>query len=379
MRKTFQYRLYPTKKQLTLLENTLEQCRLMYNHLLEMRKQSWEVEKKGLSIYDQMRTFPILKQRIPDLNAVHSQVLQDIARRIELAYLSFFRRVKRGEKPGYPRFHGRGRYTSFTYPQKGFRIGEASVSLSKIGKIQAVIHRPIEGTVKTCTVKRTTTGKWFVSFSCEVEKKTLPPLKNFVGIDAGVISFVTLSDGTHVANPRFFKSEEKALAKANRGMSKHEKGTRDRRRKRKAVARVHERIANRRKDFAHKLSHKIVKEFGGIAVEDLNINNMQQDNFTCLNKSIADAAWNSFSNMLAYKAECAGRTFVRVNPAYTSQTCSRCGYRQKLKLSNRHYKCPCCELSLDRDENAALNILSLGLQAVGLKPMKAPWQKATGE
>jgi putative transposase len=145
------------------------------------------------------------------------------------------------------------------------------------------------------------------------------------------------------------------------------------------VARVHERIANKRKDFAHKLSHKIVKDFGGIAVEDLNINNMQQDNFTCLNKSIADAAWNSFSNMLAYKAECAGRTFVRVCPAYTSQTCSRCGYRQKLKLSNRHYKCPCCELSLDRDENAALNILSLGLQAVGLKPVEAPWQNASGE
>jgi putative transposase len=326
-----------------------------------------------------MNTFKVLKQRVPDLNAVHSQVLQDIARRIELAYLSFFRRVKRGEKPGYPRFHGRGRYTSFTYPQSGFKVGEASISLSKIGKVRAVIHRPTEGKIKTCTVKKTPTGKWFVSFSCEIEKNTLPPLDNFVGIDAGVISFVTLSDGTHVANPRFFKSEEKALAKVNRRLSKREKGTREHKRKRKAVARVHERIANKRKDFAHKLSHKIVKEFGGIAVEDLNINNMQQDNFTCLNKSIADAAWNSFSNMLAYKAECAGRTFVRVCPAYTSQTCSRCGYRQKLKLSNRHYKCPCCELSLDRDENAALNILSLGLQAVGLKPVEAPWLKATGE
>ena len=344
----------------------------MYNHLLEMRKQSWELEKKGLSIYDQTGTFKALKQRIPELNAVHSQVYQELAKRIELAYLSFFRRVKRGEKPGYPRFHGRGRYTSFTYPQSGFKIGEASVSLSKIGKVRAVIHRLTEGKIKTCMVKKTATGKWLVSFSCEVEKKTLPPLENFVGIDAGVISFVTLSDGTHVKNPKFFKSEEKALGKAQRGMSKHEKGSRDRRRKRKAVARVHERIANKRKDFAHKLSHKIVKDFGGIAVEDLNINNMQQDNFTCLNKSIADAAWNSFSNMLAYKAECAGRTFVRVNPAYTSQTCSRCGYRQKLKLSNRHYKCPCCELSLDRDGNAALNILSLGLQAVGCQAIEAP-------
>jgi putative transposase len=344
----------------------------MYNHLLEMRKQSWELEKKNLSIYDQTGTFKALKQRVPELSAVHSQVYQELAKRLELAFQAFFRRVKRGEKPGYPRFQGRGRYTSFTYPQSGFKVGETSVSLSKIGRVSSVIHRPIEGKIKTCTVKKTATGKWFVSFSCEVEKKTLSPLDNFVGIDAGVISFVTLSDGTHVANPRFFKSEEKALAKAQRGMSKHKKDSRDRRRKRKAVARVHERIANRRRDFAHKLSHKIVKDFGGIAVEDLNINNMQQDNFTCLNKSIADAAWNSFSNMLAYKAECAGRTFVRVCPAYTSQTCSRCGYRQKLKLSNRHYKCPCCELSLDRDENAALNILSLGLQAVGRQAIEAP-------
>jgi putative transposase len=220
MRKTFQYRIYPTKKQLTLLENTLEQCRLMYNHLLEMRKQSWELEKKGLSLYDQIGTFKILKQRVPELNTVHSQVYQDVARRIELAYQAFFRRVKRGEKPGYPRFHGRGRYTSFTYPQSGFKASETSVSLSKIGKVRSVIHRPIQGTIKTCTVKKTPTGKWFVSFSCEVEKKTLPPLENFVGIDAGVISFVTLSNGVHVANPRFFKSEEKSLAKSNKGLSK---------------------------------------------------------------------------------------------------------------------------------------------------------------
>ena len=372
MRKTFQYRIYPTKKQETVLNHTLELCRELYNHLLEQRKLSWEREQKGLSIYDQMNTFKALKQNVPDLRSVHSQVFQDVARRIELAFQAFFRRVKRGEKPGYPRFKGAGRYDSFTYPQSGFRIGEADVYLSKIGSVPTVIHRPTEGKIKTCTVRKTPTGKWFVSFSCEIEKCLLPPLDNFVGIDAGLLSFVTLSDGTHVANPRFFKAEEKALAKAQRGMSKHERGTRDRRRKRKAVARVHERIANKRKDFAHKLSHQIVKDFGGIAVEDLNINNMQQDNFSCLNKSIADAAWRSFSEMIFHKAECAGRIFVRVNPAYTSQTCSRCGYRQKLKLSNRHFECPCCELSLDRDENAALNILSLGLQAVGRQPVEAP-------
>ena len=353
------------------MNSTLELCRELYNHLLEQRKLSWEREQKGLSLYDQTNTLKSLKRGYPILRNTYSQVLLAVAVRVDLAFKSFFRRVRCGKRPGYPRFKGKGRYDSFTYPQSGFKIGEAGVSLSKIGEVQAVIHRPTEGKIKTCTVRKTPTGKWFVSFSCEVEKQALPPVDTSVGIDAGLLSFITLSSGEKVENPRFFKTEEKALARVQRRLSKQEKGSRERRRRRKAVALRHERIKNKRKDFTHKLSHRLTHAYGVIAIEDLNINNMQRDNFTCLNKSIADAAWRSFFDMLCYKAECAGRTVLKVNPAYTSQTCSRCGYRQKLKLSDRTFHCPCCALSLDRDTNAAQNILSLGLQTLGLTPVEA--------
>jgi putative transposase len=371
MRKSFQFRIFPTKKQKTLLLNTLEQCRRLYNHLLEERKRRWEEEKKGLSLYDQMKTFPILKRRVPELSGVHSQVLQNVAVRIDLGFKAFFRRIKQGADPGYPRFRGYGRYDSFTYPQTGFRLNDKSVSLSKIGKVKAVMHRPAEGTIKTCTVRKTATGKWFVSFSCEVNKAILPDNQSFVGLDAGLTSFVTLSSGEKVDNPRFFKEEEKNLAKAQRKLSRQAKGTNKRHKCQKVVARVHERITNKRQDFSHKLSSNLVNSYGTIAVEDLSINDMQKDNFRCINKGIADVAWRNFFDQLTYKAECAGRTVVKVNPAYSSQTCSRCGYRQKIQLSERTYHCPCCSLSMDRDVNAALNILSLGLQTVRSRPEEA--------
>ena len=372
MRKSFQFRINPTKKQEKLLLNTLEQCRRLYNHLLEQRKTSWETEKKGLSLYDQQATFPILKERVPELRDVHSQVLQNVAVRIDLAFKAFFRRVKQGIDPGYPRFRGYGRYDSFTYPQSGYRVNEKSVSISKVGKVKTIFHRPVEGCIKTCTVRRTATGKWFVSFSCEVDKTILPVNEFSIGLDAGLMSFVTLSDGTKIDNPHFFKTEETHLAKAQRRMSKQAKGTKKRHKARKVVARVHERITNKRKDFTHQISRKLVNTYGTIVVEDLSINDMQKDNFRCINKGIADVAWRNFFDMLTFKAESAGRTVVRVNPAYTSQTCSRCGYRQKLKLSNRTFQCPCCSLSLDRDHNAAINIHGLGLQSVGRKTIEAP-------
>ncbi len=365
MRKTFQFRLYPTKKQETLLLNTLEQCRRLYNHLLEQRKENWEAEKKGLSLYDQLNTFSTLKEKVPELKDVHSQVLQNVAVRIDLGFKAFFRRIKQGVNPGYPRFRGHGRYDSFTYPQTGFRLNEKSVSLSKIGKVKVVLHRSIEGAIKTCTIKKTVTGKWFVSFSSEIEKNIFPVNTASVGLDAGLSSFMTLSNGEKIDNPRFFKEEERNLARAQHRFAKQIKGTLKRHKCRRVVSRVHERIVNKRKDFAHKLSRKLVNSYGKIAIEDLSINNMQKDNFRCINKGIADVAWRSFFDMLIYKAECADRIVVKVNPAYTSQTCSRCGYRQKLNLSDRTFQCPCCSLSLDRDINAAINIHSLGLQTGG--------------
>jgi putative transposase len=179
-----------------------------------------------------------------------------------------------------------------------------------------------------------------------------------VGIDVGLKAFATLSNGQEIANPRFFRQEEKALAKAQRRLSKAEKGTPERRERRKIVARVHERIAWRRDDFAHQHSRRIVNAFDLIAVEDLSVNRMTHNH--CLAKSIHDAAWSQFAALIAYKAAWAGRQYVAVNPAYTSQDCSQCGHRQKLSLSDRIYSCPCCGSVLDRDYNASLNILRVG-------------------
>jgi putative transposase len=290
--------------------------------------------------------------------------------RLDLAFKAFCRRAKAGETPGYPRFRGRDRYDSFCYPQSGFALdAEAGrVKLSKIGDVKAIIHRPLEGQVKTCCVRRTSTGKWYVTFSCEVEPETLPTMDSAVGIDVGLESFATFSTGEKINKPRFFRSDEKALAKAQRRLSKEPKpergqrATPERRKRRKVVAHSHERVANRRSDFAHQQARRVVTGYGVIAVEDLSINQMVHNH--CLAKSIHDAAWRQFIAAMTYKAAYAGRRVVVVNPAYTSQDCSRCGHRQRKELSERVHRCPCCGLVLDRDHNAALNILAVGLHSL---------------
>lgn len=361
----FQYRIYPTKKQLHALETVLEECRWLYNETLAYRKGAWEQRQVHISWYDSKKLIPILKAERPRLSQVHSQVLQNVTERVELAFQAFFRRVKVGEDPGFPRFKGYGRYDSFTYTQSGFSITHDNrVCLSKIGSIKMVYHRPIKGKIKTLTIHRRSTGKWYASFSCDVEPERLPERPEQVGIDVGLKTFATLSDGKEIENPRFFRREEKALAKVQRKHSKLAKGTPERRKHRKAVARVHERISFRRENFTHQQSRKIVNSYGIICVEDLHVNRMTHHH--CLAKSIHDASWSAFFSQLSCKAAEAGRTYVAVNPAYTSQDCSRCHHRQGMPLSERTYHCPCCILSIDRDLNAALNIRAVGLHSLGL-------------
>ena len=363
--RTFQYRIFPTHKQITILDQTLDGCRWLYNHLLEQRKNAWKSEKKSISCFDQCNTFRQLKVDQPFLKNIHSQILQNIAMRIDLAFRVFFRRVKHGEKPGYPRFRGSDRYDSFTYPQTGFKLLKSVVQLSKIGGVKIKLHRPIEGTIKTCSIKHAPTGKWFVAFACDIEHKSVEqPIEPDIGIDMGLLSFATLSSGEQIINPHFFRKEEKALSKAQRKLSKQEKATRARSKARKIVAHIHERISNKRHNFAHQESRKLVNRFNTIVVEDLSINDMQKNNFRCMNKSIGDAAWRMFLNLLYYKAEYAGKRVIKINPAYTSQTCSKCGTRHKLKLSDRIFHCPSCGLQLNRDHNAAINILALGTQSL---------------
>lgn len=366
MRKTFRYRIFPSKSQTTKFEQTLDGCRWLYNHFLEERKNAWETEKKSISRYDQVNSIPKLKKEHPFLSGVFSQTLQEVAVRLDLAFRAFFRRCKSGENPGYPRFRGKFRYDSFTYPQAGFKLLKNVVQLSKIGGVKIKLHRPIEGQIKTCTVCRSATGKWYVTFSCVIDHTpSTKAVEPSIGIDMGLASFATFSDGCKVDNPRFFKHEEKNLAKAQRKLSKQAKGSEFRAKARKVVSRIHERIAWKRENFAHQEARKIVDRFNTVAVEDLAINNIKKDNFRCINKSIGDVAWRQFLQFISFKAEWAGNKCIQVNPAFTSQTCSSCGNRHKLELSDRVYHCPCCNLSLDRDLNAAINILGLGLQSLG--------------
>jgi len=364
MHKSFKYRIYPTKSQRSRMERTLDLCRWVYNQTLAYRKNAWEQDNKSVSKFETYNKLPEWKVEKPELTEVHSQVLQNAQERVDLAFKAFFRRVKSGEKPGYPRFKGKGRYDSFTYPQSGFKLLSGKLRLSKIGDIKIKLHRPIEGKIKRLTIRRTSTGKWFACFSVEIDDPLKPPWKDgsMVGIDVGLESFATLSNGEKIDNPRFFRSEEKALAKAQKRLSKCEKGSPERRKALKVVQRIHERIANRRYDFAHQISNQLVSKYGLIAFEDLSIKNMLQNHN--LAKSISDAAWRMLVTVTSYKAESAGSIVVLVDPRNTSQLCSRCGLKVPKSLSDRVHECPQCGLVMDRDENAAINILRLGLQSL---------------
>ena len=364
MIKTYKFRIYPTRAQVTRLEATLDICCELYNAALQERRDAWRIKRESVNYHAQSMQLPEIKAIRPELNTVYAQVLQDTLKRLNKAFDAFFRRVKSGEKAGFPRFRSRSRYSSFAYPQiqRGLRLEGSKLVLPKIGKIKIKLHRPIEGKIKTLTITRSSTSKWFACFSVEVEHERLSDNQNAVGIDMGISNFATLSTSEEIANPKFFRADEKPLEKAQRKLSAAKRGTPDRAKRRKIVAQIHERIANKRRDFAHQESRKLVNKYGIIIFENLNIRGMVKNH--CLAKSISDAAWNQLIQYTTYKAEWAGRCVRQVNPRNTSQACSGCGSIVEKALSERVHSCFDCGLVLDRDKNAARNILSLGLQAL---------------
>lgn len=380
MRKNFKYRMYPSKKQRKQLNASLCACRFVWNSFLAERKTKYESEKISLGLYDQLNTLPDLKKQNLFLKNAHSQCLQNVGTRIELAFQAFFRRVKQGETPGFPRFKGEHRFHSITFPQYGNGCKLVSdgkttrVCLSKVGSIPIKYHREIVGTPKTVNIKRTPTGKWFVSISCEYEAVPLPTLNNSVGIDMGLENFATTNDGHTIQNPNFFRKDEKQIAKVQRKLSKQAKGTPERAKARKAVAHCYERTAWRRDNFCHQESRKIINGYQIIITEDLDTKKMSESQATERNKSIRDVAWGKFLDMLSAKAVEAGRAHIRVNPAYTSQDCSGCSNRQEMPIHIRDYKCPKCGLALHRDVNAARNILRLGMQSLVATPRSPSFQ-----
>lgn len=374
MRKAYKFRLSPNKQQEEKLFWTLNRCRELYNAALSERKEAYRMAGKSISYYEQKRDLPEIKEIRPEYNDIYSQVLQDVLLRLKRAFDNFFRRVNEGQTPGYPRFQGRNRYDSFTYPQSGIALEEKKITLSKIGTLQFKVHRKVEGTIKTCTIKHEA-GQWYVILSCEMNQpEQLPVSLEDVGIDLGIIHFAALSNGEFLKSPRHYRKAEKKLKKLQEALSRKKRGSHRRAAAVKAVAKAHRKVRNQRRDFAHKATRKLVNRYQVIVLEELQTKNLikrpkpKQDEETGhylpngaavkggLNKSISDAGWGMFTEMLQVKAASAGRVVAFVNPKYTSQICSKCGVISPKTLEERWHSCACgCEL--DRDTNAAKNIL----------------------
>jgi putative transposase len=296
---------------------------------------------------------PSKKQDIPRLKDIHSQVLQDVPRRLDKAFQSFFRRLKTGEQPGYPKFRSARRYDSFTYPQSGFSIKDGKMHLSKIGHIKIILHRPIEGEIKTLTIRRQA-GMWFACFSCEVEVTPLPKTGQVAGIDLGITNLAITNNGEFLPPSKNLRKSEKRLKRLQRAVSRKKKGSHRRKKAIRQLQKLHWRIANQRRDQAFKAAYFLLHHYDALAMEDLQPQNMLKNHH--LAKSIADAAWDILANILEFKADEWGRKIVFVDPKYTSQICSRCGAIVKKKLSERQHNCS-CGFSIHRDINAAINIL----------------------
>ncbi len=358
MKKAYSSRIYPSKNQEVKLNRTLATCRHLYNYALEERKQQAELNRlkrdfhvfpwgkpEWISYEDQANTLSFEKTEIQ--KGVHSQVLQNTLKRLDRSFQNFFRGY------GYPRFKGRNRYNTFTYPQSGFKINGMELSLSKIGNIRLFLHRDLEGKIKTCTVKKDV-DQWYAIFTVSIEKEIEKvTVQTKTGIDVGLESLLTLSNGEKIEPQKFFRKSENELAKVQKDLSRKKKGSNNRRKQIIKVGRVHRKIRNQRKDFNHKTSKELIKTFDYIVFEDLQIRNMVQNH--CLAKSILDAGWGQLIRFTAYKAEYAGKTIELVNPHWTSQMCL-CGAKVFKDLSIRMHVCPECGLILNRDHVSAILI-----------------------
>jgi len=355
--RAFQDRLYPTQAQEQALQVQLDVSRHVYNMALEERKLAWELEGKSIAKREGYLLAKQYKKTFPQSKAVHSHVLQVAIEDLDRAFQAFFRRLKAGEEPGYPRFKSYKRWHSIGFKQyrNGFKVDDRRLKVSGVGRIRVRWHRPYQGKIKTCRIVRKA-RRWYVSLMCEVpDPVPLAETGRVIGIDMGINSLITTSDGEQVHNPRWYREAQAELRGQQRKLARAKRGSHQRKKKLLDVQRQHEHVKNQRKDFFDKLVYELVQNFDVIAIEDLKIKNMVQNRH--LSKSVLDAGWGYFKQRLLDKAADAGREVALVDPAYTSKTCSNCGALfEGLTLAHRWVDCE-CGLSLDRDHNAALNVL----------------------
>lgn len=366
MQMVYKFRLYPTSEQEQSMLFVIEVCRWVYNHFLSI----WNSVSKIPSRYDLQATLPELKKDHPDLKKVNSKTLQMVLFTLYTNLSSLRALKKKGRKVGRLRYKKCGQFKSFILNQSGFKIKTTGNNLdklyvSKVGDVPIKLHRQVEGVIKQVIIKNYRSGEWYALVCTEEcpQSATQTP-RSFIGLDMGLLHFLTDNKGTQIENPKFYKQILKRIKLEQRRLSRKKNGSKNRLKQKKRLNTLYNKLTHQRDDFLHKISQYYVDTYDLISVEDLNIIGMVRNHN--LSQSILDSSWNKFIFMLSYKAESAGKIFVKVDPKNTSKECSMCGGIQDMPLSERTYYCPICNTVNDRDVNAATNILKRGLMRQGL-------------
>ena len=360
---SYKFRLYPTEQQEEKMFEVLDRCRFVYNKMLEGLNKQGKPNRLGLQ-----NSIPELKEKHPELKEVYSKVLQYESYRLFSNLRGLAGLKKNGKKVGRLRFKGKGWFKTFTYNQSGFKIIETGkrhdlLHLSKIGDIKIRMHRKVkEGKIKQVIVKRYRSGKWYAFICCEQPISDKKEIEKVVGIDMGIIHYVTDTEGRQVGHPLYLNKSLKSLRRKQRKLSKKKKGSNNYNKQKIKVAKSHEKVKNQRDDFLHKLSRSYINNCDLIAIEKLDVNSLMRISYNA--RYIMDSSWNRFAQFLSYKAERAGKTVVKVNPRGTSQECYKCGKEVEKSLAVRTHKCPYCGLEIDRDYNSSFVVLKRGLEEV---------------
>jgi putative transposase len=360
---SYKYPIFPDKATSQKLAKALDACRWLHNKLLEKMNDARENGIK-LKTYDTQNMIPSLKLENPKLKLVYSKVLQMVNYNLWSNIKGLSASKKNGRKIGHVRFKGYGWYKTMNYNQSGFKLDQdhGLLHLSKIGDIRIKMHRKIQGCIKAVLIKREG-RQWFAIVQADQEPESLPETGKSIGLDVGLKSFVVDTDGNSVENPRFAEKSADKLAKAQRKLSRAEKGSNNRLKIKERIEKIHAMVNHQRDDLLHKLSRLYVNNYDNICVEDLEVKGLKEKGHNKgMHRNIHDASWSKFFFMLSYKAESAGRKLIKVDPRNTTQRCSSCGSIVKKELSDRVHECPYCGFSCDRDYNASRNILIAGME-----------------